>query len=113
MSVESLFELVNPELMGLVALGIMALIWFVGSTPVSEGRDGKPRNLRDIKIWRRIVPMLPIALGVLIYVGAPLDIEGSWGVRALQGLAVGMFAPQIRKIIKRGIFDKLKERKDD
>jgi hypothetical protein len=71
------------------------------------------RRLRDVKWWRRILPTLPVVLGVAIYLLLPLGIDQPWGVKLLMGVGVGLITPGIRKMIKRGFIDDLPERKDD
>ena len=101
-----MLEALNIPLFGLTSAAIVAVLYVAGSLPVNQ-----THCLRDNKIWRRIVPALPVVLGAIIYTTVPLDIEGTWGARLMMGLVAGLAAAQGRKVIKRAIFDRLSDKK--
>lgn len=100
--------LLTPQVLMLSA-GIVALLWGLGTIPIS-----KIKTLKDNWIWKKLLPLMPIALGA---VGAFLpgvtcgggDTCQEWGARLLVGVWSGFAAAHGRKIFKRIVVDKLKE----
>ena len=92
-----------------LSIAIVGLLFFVGKIPIGK----KSKLLRSNKVWRRILPILPLFIGV----GAafapgvsniPLE---QWGSIIIFGVWCGFVASHGRKILKRGILDNLEERK--
>lgn len=91
---------------GMIAAGIVAVLWGVGRIPTRGGR------LARRIWWRRVLPVLPLALGVAAaflpgVVPAHVTLVESWGANVLIGLWAGLVAGQGHKIIKRLAVDKL------
>jgi len=96
------------------AAGIVALLWGLGTIPIGESPDGRLRRLRDAKWWRRLLPLLPLGLGVAVaympgVAQIPLD---QWGAVLVFGLWVGFVASHGRKLIKRLVLDRLEDMKN-
>lgn len=87
---------------------IIALLWFLGKIPIS-----KQKCLRDNIWWRKILPLLPLVLGVgFAFAPGVSGIESEeWGDIIVFGLWTGFVAIQGRKVLKRWIVDKLGESK--
>ncbi len=96
------------------AAGIVALLWGVGSLPIGDGPGGRQRRLRDCPWWRRVLPLLPLAMGVgMAYMPGVAKIpKEDWGAVLVFGLWVGFVASHGRKVIKRLAVDKLDGYKD-
>lgn len=97
--------LVTKEV-GMIAAGIVALLWGVGRIPTRGGRLAKR------VWWKRIVPILPLVLGVAAafmpgVVQEDVALAEGWGANVLIGLWAGLVAGQGHKIIKRLAVDKL------
>ena len=96
------------------AAGIVALLWGIGMSPIGESPDGRVRKLRDSKWWRRLLPLMPLALGVAVaYLPGVVEIPtDQWGAVLVQGLWVGFVASHGRKLIKRLVVDRLEDMKN-
>lgn len=102
--------LVTQQVLALAA-GITALVWGIGSIPTKN-----KNRLRDSKVWRRILPLVPLVLGVggAFLPGVVTGEDGSavpWGEAVVVGLWTGFLAAHGRKVIKRLAIDKLDDRK--
>ena len=97
--------LLAPEVI-ILAAAIIALLEGVGKVPLKKGK------LAKAVWWRRMLPIAPLVLGVL---GA---FAISWfnedvemiGTPILSGLWAGFVAAHGRKVVKRLVIDKLKEK---
>lgn len=89
---------------GLLIVGIVAVLYFAGMIPVGDKR------LKQIVIWRRLLPLVPLVLGVAgAFLPSVVGTEGepaSWGAKILVGVFAGFVAAHGRKVIKRGVLDK-------
>lgn len=91
---------------GMIAAGIVAVLWGVGRIPLRGGL------LARRTWWRRVLPILPLALGIAAafmpgVVPADVALTEHWGANVLIGLWAGLVAGQGHKIIKRLAVDKL------
>jgi hypothetical protein len=70
------------------AAAIVALLWWVGRIPVGETPGGLLRRVRDCVWWRRLLPLLPMALGVgVAYLPGVAKIpKDQWGAVLVFGL---------------------------
>jgi branched-subunit amino acid transport protein len=101
--------LITPQVLA-IAAATVACLYFAGQMPLRRGK------LSGARWWRRILPVLPIALGIgaAFLPGVLVGEDGStitWGSRILIGAWAGLVAAQGRKVIKRLAVDKL-EAKD-
>jgi hypothetical protein len=102
-----LTNLITPQ-MGCLALAIVGFLW--GAGQITTGK----KKLGDSKAWRRILPVMPLVLGIGgAFLPGTVDVEpGAWGARIVAGLIAGMVAAHARKIVKRLFVDKLAENKN-
>ena len=99
--IEELNALFAPTVL-LLAAGVMIIIFGV--------QRSLPKLWRRTW-WRRVLPLLPLALGVA---GAFLpgivndgdEIPATWGSKVLVGLWAGFISSHLRKVIKRFFSDK-------
>lgn len=101
-----LSSLLITKEVGMIAAGIVALLWGVGRIPTRGGRLAKRTW------WRRVLPILPLVLGIAAafmpgVVPADVTLAESWGANVLIGLWSGLVAGQGHTIIKRLAVDKL------
>jgi hypothetical protein len=101
-----LSSLLITKEVGMLAAGIVALLWGVGRIPTRGG------PLARRVWWRRVLPILPLVLGIVAafmpgVVPADVALTQSWGTNVLIGLWAGLVAGQGHKIIKRLSVDKL------
>lgn len=99
--------LVTPQVL-VIAAAIVAVLHFAGRIPVKGGALGKRRA------WRRILPVLPVVLGIgaAFLPGVLTAEDGSvpaWGTRLLIGAWAGLVAAQGRKVLKRAFVDKIEK----
>jgi len=97
--------LITPQVLA-IAAATVAMIYFMGQWPVRGGRLSKARW------WRRLLPVLPVALGIgaAFLPGVLVGEDGTslaWGSRVLVGSWAGLVASQGRKVFKRLAVDKL------
>lgn len=86
--------LLTPQILSLAA-GIVAILWGLGKMPVGDG------TLAKLGWWRRLLPVMPLVLGVGgAFMPGVVTAEG-WGTMILAGLWAGFVAAHGRKIIKR------------
>jgi hypothetical protein len=95
-----LSSLLITKEVGMLAAGIVALLWGVGQIPTRGG------PLARRAWWRRVLPMLPLVLGVIGafmpgVVPAEMPVVETWGANVLIGLWAGLVAGQGHTIIKR------------
>jgi hypothetical protein len=89
----------DPKI-GLVVAAVAAIILGVNKIPMS-----KTRTLGQVWWWRRILPVVPIALGIgLAFI--PGVIEGTAGSRLLLGIIAGVAAAHARKVLNRTVAGK-------
>lgn len=96
--------LITPQVLA-IAAATVAVLYFLGRIPVRRGR------LAKAGWWRRILPVLPIALGIgaAFLPGVLAGEDGAampWGTRLLVGAWAGLVAAQGRKVFKRLLVDK-------
>ena len=101
---KQLFDiLLAPEVIALSA-AIIALLYGLGKIPI-------PRStLEKNRIWRRILPVLPLVFGVagaLMIGGVDDEAPKPMAHEILLGLWAGFVAAHGRKIFKRLVLDKL------
>jgi hypothetical protein len=89
-----------------IAAGVVAVLYFIGQIPVRRGK------LAKVRWWRRILPILPIVLGIgaAFLPGVLAGDDGmrvAWGNCVLVGAWAGLVAAQGRKVFKRLAVDKL------
>jgi len=92
--------LVTPQVLALAA-AIVAVLFGIGkAAPV----------LRKKKWWLKLLPILPLVLGVggAFLPGVITHDAGSWGSLVLAGLFAGFLASHGRNIFKRLLIDKMK-----
>ena len=91
--------LVTPQVLGLSAAIVAVLFGINKAFP----------GLRKKTVWRKILPLLPLALGVLGAFGYGLFGEGAEKIETpiITGLWSGFIAAHGRKIFKRIVLDKL------
>lgn len=90
--------LITPEIL-MLAVAIVAIL---------EG-VGRLFKVRGLPNWRKVLPMLPLLLGVTgaLMPGVLGDEPPPWPVAIMCGLWAGFLGTHGRKIIKRLVFDKL------
>ncbi|HUX15077.1 MAG TPA: hypothetical protein VMW52_01305 [Phycisphaerae bacterium] len=109
---DQLFEiLLAPEVIALSA-AIIALLYGLGKIPIPKS------TLEKNRIWRRILPVLPLVFGVAgsLMFGCNEDVPRPTAHAILLGLWSGFVAAHGRKIFKRVVIDKLgmtTDEKDD
>lgn len=101
-----LSEILITKEVGMIAAGIVALLWGVGRIPMRGG------VLSKRVWWKRVVPILPLVLGVAAAFMPGVVVEDvvlaeGWGANVLIGLWAGLVAGQGHKIFKRLVVDKL------
>lgn len=102
---EQLFEiLLAPEVIVLSA-AIIAMLYGLGKIPIPNS------TLEKNRIWRRVLPVLPLVLGVVgaLMIGCNDDVQRPTAHAVLIGLWAGFVAAHGRKIVKRLVLDKLAE----
>ncbi len=95
--------LLAPEVIALAA-GIVALLFGLGKIPMRKGCLGTN------KVWRKILPLLPLVLGVggAFVIGQANGEEAKpFGHPLILGLWAGFLAAHGRKIVKRLCVDKV------
>lgn len=98
--------LVTPEVL-LIAAAIYAVLAALGRIPFS----GKP--LAQAPAWRRVLPVLPLALGVAAAVCPGVVPPGAAGAamplasRVLVGLWAGFVASHLRKLVRQTVLAKM------
>jgi len=110
------FSLFIDKKVFVLALAVVALIWFAGRIPIGEAKNGRLRRLKDSKTWRRILPLLPLALGVGgAFLPGVLGLEPgrAWGEMIVVGIWAGFIGAHGRKIVKRALVDRLGDLKSD
>ena len=91
--------LLTPKVLS-VAAAIIALMYGLGKIPLKKGTLGKT------KAWRKVAPIIPLALGV----GSMMLMqEESIDQKIMTGLWAGFVAAHSRKVVKRLLIDKLGE----
>jgi len=92
--------LVTPQVLALAAAIVAVLFGINKAVP----------KLRAKVWWRKLLPVLPLVLGVGgAFLPGVIDHEpGSWGSLVLAGLFAGFLAAHGRKIFKRILLDKMK-----
>jgi hypothetical protein len=101
-----LSSLLITKEVGMIAAGIVALLWGVGRIPTRGGL------LARRVWWRRVLPILPLVLGVAAafmpgVMPSDMALAEGWGANVLVGLWAGLVAGHGHKIIKRLAVDKL------
>lgn len=99
--------LLAPQVIALAA-GIIALLFGLGKIPVKKNTLGK------LRWWRRILPILPLVLGIAgaFLIGqANGDGAQPFGHPLVLGLWAGFLAAHGRKIVKRLFVDKVEPAK--
>ncbi len=92
--------LVTPQVLALAG-AIVAVLFGIGKAFP---------ELRKKAWWKKILPLMPLVLGVggAFLPGVIAHDEGMWGTLVLAGLFSGFMAAQGRKIFKRLLVDKMK-----
>jgi len=95
-------QIVTPQVAALAA-GIVAILWGVGMV---RGADGT--KLADRAWWRRVLPLVPLLLGVAgaFMPGVIPDAVG-WGAQVLAGLLAGFTAAHGRKVVRRVVMGRM------
>jgi len=101
--------LLTPKSLSLAA-AIVALLFFIGKLPIKLKEHGN-KTLENDRYWRRLLPIITPILGIIVaflpgVADIPLD---QWGSLIIFGLWTSFMASHGRKIIKRAIFDKIKD----
>ena len=96
-----------------LSAGIVAVLFFLGKIPAGSGPKDKTLLLRDNKIWRRFLPILPLIIGVgaAFAPGITKIPREEWGSIIIFGIWCGFLASHGRKILKRVTLDKLEDKK--
>ena len=96
--------LMTPQII-VAAAAIVAVLWGIGKIPIGKG------TLALLPKWRKILPILPLAIGIGIAFAPGLNEipTAQWGGKLVWGLWTGFIAAQGRKILMRLLVDKLKE----
>ena len=100
MNADLVSVLISKEV-GIAAAAIVAVLYFAGMIPVRGNR-----RLARVVAWRRVLPMVPIALGIgLAFLPGVLP-DGPWASRLLLGVWVGFVAAHGRKVFTRLAIEK-------
>jgi len=99
--------LLAPEVIVLSA-AIIALLQGVGQIPLKRGK------LSKATWWRRVLPILPLAIGVAgaFAIGRFNEETAPLATPILTGLWSGFVAAHGRKVVKRLVLDKLKGKEE-
>lgn len=99
-----LFEILMDRQVLSMSVAIIALLYGVGKIPIPGS------TLERNRLWRRVLPVLPLALGVagaIATSAASDDADPSVAHSVMLGLWAGFVAAHGRKIVKRLIVDKI------
>jgi hypothetical protein len=97
--------LITPQVLA-IAAATVAVIYFLGQIPLRRSK------LVHARWWRRILPLLPLAIGVVMaflpgVLPKEVALSKGWGTNVLVGLWSGLVASHGRAVFKRLVLDKL------